>query len=144
MNESLAKASSNHNHDEWLKQQYHKAGKYLNQYQLGLWRVQQKESAFLAPFIALWKVEIKNGGTIWVLTGGLPSDHTNVTNLNHPRDALHHFALSWQLKAENLLYQLKSEQTLFGNKDLQKEYAETLVKNAEKMYQLANSDKHWK
>jgi hypothetical protein len=119
---------------QWVKKQYQIATKYLAEKGIITNSVAVEESRYLVPILALWKLTAMDGKKFWVLCGDLPSDHSSVDVALNAREALRHFALKWQMQAENLL-QAKNEE--------QNKFAHLLIGRAEGLYKLHNDENLW-
>jgi hypothetical protein len=119
---------------QWVKDQYQIATKYLAEKGLVTNSVAVEESRYLVPLLALWKLTAIDGKKFWVLCGDLPSDHSSFDVAPNAREALRHFALKWQMQAENLL-QAESEE--------QKNFAHILIGRAEGLYKLSDDEGLW-
>ncbi|MFQ3209387.1 MAG: hypothetical protein ACI9HU_000876, partial [Colwellia sp.] len=87
---------------QWVKKQYQIATKYLAEKGIITNSVAVEESRYLVPLLALWKLIAMDGKKYWVLCGDLPSDHNSIDVAPNAREAIRHFALKWQMQAENL------------------------------------------
>lgn len=124
---------------EWIREHFQKANRFLAEKGVIPSNVIADESRYLAPYVAIWKMESKQPKkqTFWVMSGDLPSDYVDVNVAGTAREAIRHFSMMWQLKAENLH---KSGAT----KDpMQAKFAQLLVSRAESLYQIHNDDKLW-
>ena len=119
---------------QWVKQQYQIATKYLAEKGIVTSSVAVEESRYLVPVLALWKLTAMDGKKFWVLCGDLPCDHSSVDVAPNAREAIRHFALKWQMQAENLL-QAESEE--------QKRFAQLLISRAEGLYKLYDEEPLW-
>jgi hypothetical protein len=119
---------------QWVKKQYQIATKYLAEKGIITNSVAVEESRYLVPILALWKLTAMDGKKFWVLCGDLPSDHSSVDVALNAREAIRHFALKWQMQAENLL-QADNEQ--------QKSFAHILISRAEGLYKLYDDENLW-
>jgi hypothetical protein len=119
---------------QWIREQYQVATKYLAEKGVVTDSVKVEDSRYLVPLLALWKLKALNGKSYWVLCGDLPSDHSAVDVATDARDALRHFALKWQVQAENLLA---------ANSKEQEEFAHLLISRAEGLYKLYEDDALW-
>ncbi|PKG84359.1 DUF4826 domain-containing protein [Colwellia sp. 75C3] len=119
---------------QWVKKQYQIATKYLAEKGIVTNSVTVEESRYLVPLLALWKLTAMDGKKFWVLCGDLPSDHSSVDVAPNAREALRHFALKWQMQAENLL-QAENEE--------QKNFAQLLIGRAEGLYKLYDDESLW-
>jgi hypothetical protein len=119
---------------QWVKKQYQIATKYLAEKGIVTNSVTVEESRYLVPLLALWKLTAMDGKKFWVLCGDLPSDHSSVDVALNAREALRHFALKWQMQAENLLQAKNEEQNNFAN---------LLIGRAEGLYKLYDDAPLW-
>ncbi|AQS35739.1 hypothetical protein Sps_00541 [Shewanella psychrophila] len=124
---------------EWIREHFQKANHFLAEKGVIPSKVIADESRYLAPYVAVWKMESKQPKkqTFWVMSGDLPSDYVDVKVAATARDALRHFSMMWQLKAENLQ---KSGAT---NEPTQAKFAQLLVSRAESLYHIHNDEKLW-
>ncbi|MEC4725404.1 DUF4826 family protein [Shewanella sp. D64] len=124
---------------QWIKEHFQKANRFLAEKGVIPSKVIADESRYLAPYVAVWKMESKQPTkqTFWVMSGDLPSDYVDVKVAGTAREALRHFSMMWQMQAENLF---KSGAT----KDpTQAKFAQLLVSRAESLYQIQGDDKLW-
>ncbi|WP_163937697.1 DUF4826 family protein [Paraferrimonas sp. SM1919] len=123
---------------QWLQQQFQKTNGFLASKGLLPEKVLVDDSRHLAPLVALWKVQTTQPiGYYWVITGELPTDHVPFSVATSARDAMRHFSLAWQLKAENIMQATK------GQDKTQAEFAQLLVTRAQDLHNFANDDKLW-
>ncbi len=120
---------------QWVREQYQIATKYLAEKGIVTNSVTVEESRYLVPLLALWKLTAMDGKKFWVLCGDLPSDHSSVDVALNAHEALRHFALKWQMQAENLLQSQDEEQ---------KNFAHLLIGRADGLYELYNKESLWK
>jgi hypothetical protein len=120
---------------QWTRDQYQVATKYLAEKGIVTDSVQVEESRYLVPLLALWQLTSLEGKKFWVLSGDLPTDHSNFEVAANARDALRHFSLKWQMQSENLLRSDIKEQ---------KDFAHLLISRAEGIYKLCEDDSLWK
>ncbi|MBE7214814.1 DUF4826 family protein [Shewanella benthica] len=124
---------------EWIREHFQKANKFLAEKGIIPSKVIVDESRYLAPYVAVWKMESKQPKkqTFWVMSGDLPSDYVDVKMAATARDALRHFSMMWQLKAENL------KQSGATREPTQAKFAQLLVSRAESLYHIHNDEKLW-
>jgi hypothetical protein len=124
---------------EWVRTQFQKANRFLGEKGVIPNKVITDESRYLAPYFAIWKMESKQPTkqTFWVMSGDLPSDYVDVKVASTARDAVRHFSMMWQIKAENL-------HRAGATKDAtQAKFADLLVSRAESLYKMQADDKLW-
>jgi len=119
---------------QWIREQYQVATKYLAGKGIVTNSVKTEDSRYLVPMLALWKLTSLKGEKFWVLCGDLPSDHSHVDVAPTAREAIRHFSLKWQMQAENLLQAENKEQNNFAN---------LLIGRAEGLYKLYEDDSLW-
>lgn len=79
----------------------------------------------------------------WVIAGELPTDCVSAELCATPREAARHFALKWQIGAEQLLDpESRKAQGLNQDRDWEVE-SEELAGIAESLYQVVEADKVW-
>ena len=120
---------------DWVREQYQTATKYLADKGLVTTSVADTESRYLVPSVAVWKLNLIDQTSVWVISGDLPTDHISIEGAKDARDAVRHFSMKWQLQAENLL---KSEE-----KEHQ-EFAQLLISRANGLYNMHEEDSVWK
>jgi hypothetical protein len=118
----------------WIRQQYHAATKYLAEKGMVTDSVVTEESRYLVPFLAMWKLKLLDGHYVWAISGDLPSDHSAIDVAPTAREAVRHFSLKWQLQAENLLQ---------APDETQHEFARILIGRSEGLYELYQNEKLW-
>ncbi|MCL1048843.1 DUF4826 family protein [Shewanella abyssi] len=124
---------------EWIRTQFQKANKFLAEKGILPSKVHADESRYLAPFVAIWKMESKKPSkqTFWVMSGDLPSDYVDVNVAATARDAIRHFSMIWQMKAENI------RRSSLVKDPAQAKFAELLISRAEGLYKMQADDKIW-
>lgn len=125
--------------NQWVREQFQKANKHLAENGIIPDRVIMEQSRYLVPFVAVWKVvaNTPKKKQYWVISGDLPSDFVDLSVAKTARDALKHFSLSWQLKAENLI------QSGATKDSTQAKFANLLIDRAQNLYDLQANDKLW-
>ncbi|MBI2380088.1 MAG: DUF4826 family protein [Gammaproteobacteria bacterium] len=128
----------------WEQSQYARALKYCTDKGLRVVQLDKRNSRVLPPYVALWLVSVSDyADKIWVLTGDLPADHVSSKAAAKARDALKHFSLSWQLKAESLGAELRAGRFSLGSAENQAKYASLLVHRAHHLYVLTEEEGLW-
>lgn len=124
---------------EWVRTQFQKANRFLAEKGVIPSKVLTDESRYLAPYVAIWKMESKRptSKTFWVMSGDLPSDFVDVKVAATARDAVRHFSMMWQMQAENLV---RSGATRDAT---QAKFAQLLVSRAESLYRIHNDENLW-
>ena len=124
---------------QWVKTQFQKANRFLAEKGVIPNKVFADESRYLAPYLAIWKMDSKQPSkqTFWVMSGDLPSDYVDVKVAQTAREAICHFSMVLQLKAENLH---KSGATRDAT---QLKFANLLVSRAESLYKMHEDEKLW-
>lgn len=121
---------------EWIRNKFQEANKYLAEQGIISDQVVTKESRYLAPFVAVWKFTTTEAHKLWVINGDVPTDMVNDKVAKSAREAVRHFALNWQLKAEAMMQTEQPTQE-------QRNYATYLVNRAENVYQLYEQENLW-
>ena len=88
---------------DWVREQFQKANKFLAENGVLFDTVITEESRYLMPYLAVWKIRAMDGKLYWVISGDLPTDYTSIDNAKDAKEVLRHFAMHWQMKAENLI-----------------------------------------
>lgn len=125
---------------EWVRTQFQKANRFLAEKGVIPSKVLADESRYLAPYLAIWKMESKRPTTktYWVMSGDLPSDFVDVKVATTARDAVRHFSMMWQMQAENLIRSGATRRDA-----TQAKFAQLLVSRAESLYRMHNDEKLW-
>ncbi|MGL5490962.1 MAG: DUF4826 family protein [Shewanella sp.] len=125
---------------EWVRTQFQKANRFLAEKGVIPSKVLADESRYLAPYLAIWKMESKRPTTktYWVRSGDLPSDLVDVKVAKTARDAVRHFSMMWQMQAENLIRSGATRRDA-----TQAKFAQLLVSRAESLYRMHNDEKLW-
>lgn len=121
----------------WVREQFQSANKYLAERGMLSDRILTKESRYLVPNIAVWKFKLQNGKKVWVINGKVTTDHVSADAAKTARDAMRHFSLNWQLKAENILALGKAAG------ETETKMAHLLIGNAEALYQVTEDKRLW-
>jgi len=142
--DNQSQSTENFDEKKWLQQEHGKVLEYASRNALELSGIVQQSSAILPPAVAIWFIESKtNSQGFWIISGDLPTDHIVGDNAKNAREAIKHFTLRWQLKAENILKELEQETSATEGSNTRKEFAEILISRAEGLYQLADRDDLW-
>lgn len=122
---------------QWVREQFQKANKFLAEKGVVPGKVLDKESRILPPFLTLWLIQenTPRKRQYWVITGDLPSDMVEASQIKDAREALRQFSLTWQLKAEGILR---------SNPDkTQTDFAKLMISRAESMASMHMKDDLW-
>ncbi len=120
----------------WQRESFQKAQKHLAQKGIIPKTINDKDSRYLTPFFAVWKIKAENAKSYWVISGRLPTDHVEISAAKTARDAIRYFSFQWQLKADQIV---KS-----GIKDkTQADFANLLVNRAHGIYEFYEKDELW-
>lgn len=122
---------------QWVREQYLKATKYLADQGKVVESVADTESRYLVPVMSVWKLNLLDKTSVWVISGDLPTDHIVLAEEESARNVVRHFSYKWQLQADNIL------QTPDHSKE-QQEFAQLLIGRAEGLYQLFQKDDLWR
>jgi hypothetical protein len=121
---------------QWTRESLDRANKYLAKIGIIPKSIIEKESRFLAPICAIWKVKGQNGKTYWVISGNVPTDHVEVTAASSAREAMRYFSFQWQIKADEVAKNGATDKT-------QIDFANLLVNRAQDLYVIYNDEKLW-
>lgn len=119
---------------QWVREQFQRASKHLAQEGILFESIIMEESRYMVGQVAIWKIKDTKQTLYWVISGDLPSDAVVASVAKTAQDAIKHFTLSWQLKAENILNHPSSDAS-------QKEYANLLMQKAELLYEAQDKGK---
>lgn len=119
---------------QWVRNQYQVATKYLAEKGLVTNSVNVDESRYLIPFVSIWKLKLLDGSYVWAICGDLPTDHCEVSAAATARDAVRYFSFKWQMQAENLLKSDQKEQY---------DFAQLLISRAEGLYEFQENEAMW-
>lgn len=119
---------------QWVKSQYQAATKFLADKGHITESVANTESRYLTPVMAIWKINLTDKSTVWVITGDLPTDFAPTSVASDAREVVRHFSFKWQMQADKLLE---------GGAEEQKDFAKFLIGRAEGLYDLFEKDELW-
>lgn len=120
----------------WVRDQYQKVAKFLAEKGVIIDSVMLEQSRVMEPVLTVWKVKAIDGKQYWAIGGDLPSDVAPASVADDARAVLKHFALHWQMKAENLLRADNPDQT-------QQDFANLLISRAEGLYDFSERAALW-
>ncbi|OFC70060.1 DUF4826 family protein [Alteromonas confluentis] len=120
----------------WVREQWQHANMFLAEKGVIPSTLNHKESRYLIPVLALWKITGEDNKTYWVINGELPTDFMLVENAPDARDAMRHFALKWQVQAANTLENSESSAQ-------QRSQADFLQNRAESLYRFYEDESLW-
>ncbi len=121
---------------KWVRDHFQAANKYLAEQGIITDKILSKESRYLLPIVAIWKFKTQDRKEVWVINGDVPTDMMNAKAAKDAREAMRHFSMQWQMKAEVVA------QTAEGNQEKLR-YATYLVNRAENLYQVLESKDFW-
>ncbi|MDO6446896.1 DUF4826 family protein [Colwellia sp. 1_MG-2023] len=119
---------------QWLKDKYQVATKFLADKGLVTVSVSDADSRYIIPLFSVWKLNLIDKSSVWVIAGDLPTDYIETSAAKDAREAVRHFSYKWQMQADQLL------QT--GAKE-QQEFANILISRAENLYNIFIKDEIW-
>jgi hypothetical protein len=119
---------------QWVRDQYKIATKFLAEKGLLTESVAEKESKYLIPYLAIWKINLTDKSSVWAVSGDLPTDFSTLSVAQDAREAVRHFSFKWQMKADELLKNEDKEQ---------EQFAKLLIGRAEGLYDLFDKDELW-
>jgi len=91
----------------------------------------------------VWGLGQKNRFT-WTISGeAVITDHIPGKMAATPKDAARHFALKWQMDADQLTALGNSKKPVEGNRQHMGAYANKLIQDAEALYALTEQDGIW-
>ena len=125
----------------WVRDQYLVATKYIADQGGVVESVADTQSRYLVPIMAVWKLNLLDKTTVWVICGDLPTDQIVLQEDEPAREVVRHFSFKWQVKAEEILQQLNHDNNQANNE--QQQYAHYLIGRAEGLYQLYQQDELW-
>ncbi len=127
---------SDEQRQQWVREQYQVATKYLADKGIVTNSVMVEDSRYIAPLVSVWKLKSLDGKWFWVICGDLPSDHINIEAAKSAQEAIRHFSMTWQLKAENINRNSTSNEQ-------QKTFAQLLTTRAGSLYDISNDKQLW-
>lgn len=130
----MEKALTEQEQQDWVRDHYQAAVKYLAEKGLITESVVLEQSRYLIPLMAVWKLKLSDQSYLWVVNGDVPTDHVEENVADSARGVVRHFSLKWQMQVEELYAQDDKTQT---------EFADYLVSRAEGLYQLHNDEQLW-
>ena len=134
--EGMSKANqmSEQEQQQWIREQYQVATKFLAAKGLITDSVVNSDSRYLVPFVSLWSIKLADKSRVWVIAGDLPTDYAPLSVAKDAREAIRHFSFKWQMQADQLLKSSDEEQQKF---------AQVLIGRAEGLYDLFEKDAIW-
>jgi hypothetical protein len=119
---------------EWLREKYQVATKFLADKGLVTVSVSDADSRYIIPIMSVWKLNLIDKSSVWVIAGDLPTDYIEVNVAKDAREAVRHFSYKWQMQADQLLQAQSNEQHEFAN---------ILINRAENLYNIFTKDEIW-
>lgn len=123
--------------ESWVREHFQSANQHLAERGLLSDRIITKDSRYMVPNLAIWKFKLQNGKHMWVINGKVTTDHVSADVAKTARDAMRHFSLTWQLKADNILHADRAPD------DTEKKLAEVMIRNAEAVYAVTQDERLW-
>ncbi|MDC2888141.1 DUF4826 family protein [Psychrosphaera sp. 1_MG-2023] len=128
--------------NQWCKASYQEATKILAQNGIITESVDTKDSRYLPPVIAFWKLKSTDGNQFWVVCGEIKHDFLPVSAANSAREAARSFALRWQIEVEQLVTKQQVETDEAVIEQLKQEAADTNF-CADRLYQIFEIESFW-
>lgn len=119
---------------QWLRDKYQVATKFLADKGLVTVSVSDADSRYIIPLFSVWKLNLIDKTSVWVIAGDLPTDYIEDNVAKDAREAVRHFSYKWQMQADQLLQAPSNEQHEFAN---------ILVSRAENLYDIFTKDEIW-
>lgn len=119
---------------QWLKDKYQVATKFLADKGLVTVSVSDADSRYIIPLFSVWKLNLIDKSSVWVIAGDLPTDYIETSAAKDAREAVRHFSYKWQMQADQLLQTVAKEQ---------QEFANILISRAENLYNIFIKDEIW-
>jgi hypothetical protein len=119
---------------EWLREKYQVATKFLADKGLVTVSVSDADSRYIIPIMSVWKLNLIDKSSVWVIAGDLPTDYVEGNVAKDAREAVRHFSYKWQMQADQLLQAQSNEQHEFAN---------ILINRAENLYNIFTKDEIW-
>jgi hypothetical protein len=127
----------------WIHQQRTFVRDYLAAQRVEATDLPQRPEWLLAPYIALWRVNLMAGSEVWVISGDVPTDYLPPSEAATPRDAALAFAQRWQRAAGNMLAGRRDPEVTIGRPEDQAELGDLLRKRAVSLKDFAGQDALW-
>lgn len=81
---------------------------------------------------------------IWTISGDdVVTDHIPGSMANNPRDVAKHFAMKWQMNADQIAHLADNRPMTLADQSRMKNRAEKLIRDAESLYDLTTQDDIW-
>ncbi|MDG1750140.1 MAG: DUF4826 family protein [Thalassotalea sp.] len=119
---------------QWLRDKYQVATKFLADKGLVTVSVSDADSRYIIPIMSVWKLNLIDKTSVWVIAGDLPTDYIEENVAKDAREAVRHFSYKWQMQADQLLQAPSNEQHEFAN---------ILINRAENLYNIFTKDEIW-
>ncbi|MEW9796675.1 DUF4826 family protein [Alteromonas sp. CYL-A6] len=123
--------------EAWIKEQFQRANKHLAENGVLFDTVVADASKYLIPYLSVWKIKSTENKQYWVISGDLPTDFMLASNAKDAREAIRHFSMSWQMKAESI------RQTMPGD-ETQMRFAALLENKAMNLFNVHESEHLWR
>lgn len=122
--------------EAWIKEQFQRANKHLAENGVLFDTIIADESKYLIPYLSVWKIKSTENKRYWVISGDLPSDFMMADHAKNAREAIRHFSMSWQMKAENIRRTMPNDET-------QMRFAALLENKAMNLFNVHDSEHLW-
>lgn len=119
---------------QWLRDKYQVATKFLADKGMVTTSVSDADSRYIIPLMSVWKLNLIDKSSVWVIAGDLPTDYIEENVAKDAREAVRHFSYKWQMQADQLLQAPSNEQHEFAN---------ILIHRAESLYNIFTKDEIW-
>jgi hypothetical protein len=129
----------------WIGKQRIIVQNYLEREEIRLSNLEEKPIWFLAPYVALWKVNLKDGQmrNLWVISGDLPTDYCEPENAKIPRDVMLIFAKRWKSMSDEMLRGIFPKNIHMGKLEDQSKLGSMLKARSEILLEWSENDEFW-
>jgi hypothetical protein len=134
------------NESVWLDEQKDNVAAYLKNEDLSHGKISERPDWFVAPYVSIWRIAgIKNPKTTgwWAISGDLPTDYCSSKNISNARDAMRHFAKTWDEVSSYMLQGKPHPEITIGKESDWPELGDLLSKRSKILQSWAEDDELW-
>ncbi len=129
--------------EAWANEQRVIVRDYLAAQRIAAVDVPSAPEWLVAPYIAVWVVEVTTGEAIWVISGDMPTDYLPFGQASIPREAVRAFGVRWERVAGNMLAGRRDPEVTIGRPEEQAQLGDLLSRRASLLQEFAQRDEYW-
>jgi len=141
---NMSKEDAEKQFKDWAQKEYVKVSKFTMSKGYEFKGIDQSQCQSLPPLLGIWFVNTKNKKeNLWAISGSFTTDIANSDVAKNAREAIRYFSMSWHMQVAKIESGLAEGTIDSASVETQTQFAQTLCKQAEELYDIYQSEKLW-